>query len=145
MKAIIASLAILCATPAFAVMPLLAIEIPHQAPRSADWEAPLSADWKDQFTQDVSRCWATGAVSTGVQNTIIEIAFDMTPDGGPVSGSVRLVGFSGGSAADADAAFQAARRALLRCSGAGYDLPREQYDQWQRVILTVDPTVMRQP
>ena len=105
----------------------------------------LSDGDKSGFLRQVGNCWNTGTLSTGAQNTIIDMVFDMTPDGLPVSASVRLDGFSGGSAADADAAFQTARRALLRCAGdTGYDLPRDQYDQWSRVILTVDPTSMRQ-
>lgn len=105
----------------------------------------LSDGDKSGFLRQIGNCWNTGTLSTGAQNTIIEMAFDMTPDGRPVSSSVRLDGFSGGSATDADAAFQTARRALLRCSGdSGYGLPRDQFEQWQRVILTVDPTAMRQ-
>lgn len=105
----------------------------------------LSDGDKSGFLRQIGNCWNTGTLSTGAQNTIIDMAFDMTPEGRPVSGSVRLDGYSGGSAADADAAFQTARRALLRCAGdSGYDLPRDQYDQWSRVILTVDPTSMRQ-
>ena len=105
----------------------------------------LSDGDKSGFLRQIGTCWNTGTLSTGAQNTIIDMVFDMTPDGRPVSSSVRLDGFSGGSAADAEAAFQTARRALLRCSGdTGYDLPRDQYDQWSRVILTVDPTAMRQ-
>lgn len=105
----------------------------------------LSEGDKSGFLRQIGGCWNTGTLSTGAQNTIIEMSFDMTPDGRPVSGTVQLEGFTGGSAADADAAFQTARRALLRCTGdSGYDLPAEQYDQWKRVILTVDPTAMRQ-
>lgn len=105
----------------------------------------LSDGDKSGFLRQVGNCWNTGTLSTGAQNTIIDMIFDMTPDGRPISSSVQLDGYSGGSAADAEAAFQTARRALLRCSGdTGYDLPRDQYEQWQRVILTVDPTSMRQ-
>jgi len=105
----------------------------------------LSEGDKAGFLRQIGNCWNTGTLSTGAQNTIIDMVFDMTPDGHPVAASVRLDKFFGGNAGDADAALQAARRALLRCSGdTGYDLPRDQYAQWQRVILTVDPTAMRQ-
>ncbi|MGJ8624576.1 MAG: cell envelope biogenesis protein TolA [Yoonia sp.] len=105
----------------------------------------LSDGDKSGFLRQVGNCWNTGTLSTGAQNTIVVMEFSMTPEGEPVSGSVQMESFSGGSAADADAAFQTARRALLRCSGdTGYDLPRDQYEQWQRVVLTVDPTAMRQ-
>ncbi|MCF2869764.1 cell envelope biogenesis protein TolA [Octadecabacter sp. G9-8] len=124
-----------------------AVETPTPTPSPAKGLSggQLSDGDKAGFLRQIGTCWNTGTLSTGAQNTIIDMVFDMTPDGRPVSASVRLDGFSGGSAADADAAFQTARRALLRCSGdSGYDLPRDQYDQWARVILTVDPTAMRQ-
>jgi hypothetical protein len=104
----------------------------------------LSEGDKSGFLRQVGGCWNTGSLSTSAQNTIIDMVFDMTPDGRPVSGSVRLDGFTGGSAADAQIAFDTARRALIRCTGdIGYGLPRDQYEQWRRVILTVDPTEMR--
>lgn len=118
---------------------------PSNTPTPSLSGGQLSDSDKSGFLRQIGNCWNTGTLSTGAQNTIIDMVFDMTPDGRPVSSSVRLDGFSGGNAADADAAFQTARRALLRCTGdAGYDLPRDQYEQWQRVILTVDPTAMRQ-
>lgn len=105
----------------------------------------LSDGDKSGFLRQIGNCWNTGTLSTGAQNVVIDMVFDMTPDGRPVSSSVQLDGFSGGNATDAEAAFQTARRALLRCSGdTGYNLPRDQFEQWSRVILTVDPTAMRQ-
>ncbi len=104
----------------------------------------LSDGDKTGFLRQVGNCWNTGTLSTGAQSTIIVMTFDMTPDGRPVTDSVRLGSFTGGSAADADAAYQTARRALIRCTGEGYDLPAEQYEQWRQVELTVDPTQMRQ-
>jgi hypothetical protein len=126
-----------------------AVETPTPAPSPTPTPGlsggQLSEGDKTGFLRQIGNCWNTGTLSTGAQNTIIDMVFDMTPDGRPVAASVRLESFSGGNAADADAALQAARRALLRCSGdTGYDLPRDQYAQWQRVILTVDPTAMRQ-
>ncbi|MBU2991977.1 cell envelope biogenesis protein TolA [Octadecabacter sp. 1_MG-2023] len=118
---------------------------PSSTPTAGLSGGQLSDGDKSGFLRQVGGCWNTGALSTGAQNTIIDMVFDMTPDGRPVTGSIQLDGFSGGNATDADAAFQAARRALIRCTGdSGYDLPQDQYDQWQRVVLTVDPTAMRQ-
>lgn len=122
-----------------------AVSEPAPAPTPGLGGGQLSDGDKSGFLRQIGNCWNTGTLSTGAQNTIIDMAFDMTPDGRPVASSIRLDGFNGGSAADADAAFQTARRALLRCAGdAGYGLPRDQYEQWARVVLTVDPTAMRQ-
>ncbi|MDO7707324.1 MAG: energy transducer TonB, partial [Loktanella sp.] len=40
-------------------------------------------------------------------------------------------------------AFQAARRAILRCQSGGYQLPADKYDQWKEVEITFDPSGMR--
>lgn len=105
----------------------------------------LSDGDKSGFLRQIGNCWNTGSLSTGAQNTVIVMVFDMTPDGRPVANSIQLQSYSGGTVTDADAAFATARRALLRCTGdSGYDLPREQFELWSRVELTVDPTRMRQ-
>ena len=40
-------------------------------------------------------------------------------------------------------AFEAARRAIIRCGSNGYDLPREKYGQWQNIEMTFNPEKMR--
>ena len=61
-----------------------------------------------------------------------------------VAGDVRLVSSSGGDAGAAEVAFQAARRAVLRCQsqGAGFPLPPEKFATWQSMELTFDPSQM---
>ncbi|MGR3684765.1 MAG: energy transducer TonB, partial [Paracoccaceae bacterium] len=36
-------------------------------------------------------------------------------------------------------AFEAAKRAIIRCGSRGYDLPQEKYSQWQDIEMTFDP------
>jgi hypothetical protein len=103
----------------------------------------LSEGDKTGFLRQIGGCWNVGSMSTAAQSTIIVMTFDMSQDGKPVSGSESLESFSGGDATDADVVFRTARSALFRCVRDGYELPREQYAQWQRVELTVDPTQMR--
>ena len=57
-----------------------------------------------------------------------------------VDGDVRLIGAEGGDGAAQQAAFQAARRAILRCQSDGYPLPADKYDQWREVEMTFDPS-----
>ena len=40
-------------------------------------------------------------------------------------------------------AFEAARRAVIRCGASGYHLPAEKYDQWREIEMTFDPSSMR--
>jgi len=62
---------------------------------------------------------------------------------GRIEGDIRLVGATGGSDEQARAAFQSARRAILRCGASGYDLPADKYDRWRDVEVTFDPSTMR--
>lgn len=68
---------------------------------------------------------------------------DMHPDGQVVASSIALIGFEGGNHSDANVAFQAARRALLRCQKNGYDLPKDKYEHWRNLEMTFDPAEMR--
>ena len=42
-----------------------------------------------------------------------------------------------------NAAFEAARRAVLRCQRGGFDLPIEKYDHWRDIEMTFNPEKMR--
>jgi outer membrane biosynthesis protein TonB len=104
---------------------------------------PLSAGARDGFRVAVSACWNIGSLSTEAQGTTVVVGFDMTPDARPVDGTLRLVSSEGGSAAAAQQAYEAARRAILRCGANGYGLPAESYDHWRQVELVFNPEGMR--
>ncbi|MEO0665673.1 MAG: energy transducer TonB, partial [Pseudomonadota bacterium] len=61
----------------------------------------------------------------------------------PVTNSIRLVSSSGGSAQAAQQAFEAGRRAIIRCGVDGFDLPPEKYEQWKEIEITFNPEQMR--
>lgn len=104
---------------------------------------PLTGGEKDGFLRQVAQCWNIGALSTEAAATKVTLGFSMTPDGMPVDGSIRLVDFEGGSEPAARQAFEAARRALLRCKGSGYALPPEKYEQWREIELVFNPERLR--
>ncbi len=99
---------------------------------------PLTSGEKDGFRIAVKECWTTGALSTDAANTIVTVGMTMSPDGMP--GNLRLLGSQGGSGDSAQQAYEAARRAILRCAKSGYPLPRDKYDSWKEVELTFDGT-----
>ena len=68
---------------------------------------------------------------------------NVSEDGKPQAGSVRMISSSGGSEAAAGQAFGAARRAILRCGARGYDLPADKYEQWREIEMTFNPDGMR--
>ena len=67
----------------------------------------------------------------------------MLETGVPDSGSIRLVTFSGGTEAGAQQAFEAARRAIIRCGARGFPLPVEKYSQWRDIEMTFNPEGMQ--
>jgi hypothetical protein len=104
---------------------------------------PLTQGARDGFRVAVQACWNVGALSTEALGTTVVVAFDMARDGRPEAGTLRLLEFSGGSEAAAQQAYEAARRAVIRCGVNGYDLPEESYDRWQQVELVFNPEGMR--
>ena len=89
------------------------------------------------FRARVQSCWAVdpGEPSAGV---VVRVGFTLGPEG-RVAGEIRLIEARGADAAAQEAAFQSARRAILRCQGDGYDLPAAAYDSWREVEMTFDP------
>lgn len=90
----------------------------------------------------INRCWVTSTLSTEAMNTTVTLRVEMSQDGKPTA--IEMTNFEGGSSAAADRAFEAGRRAVIRCAGAeGYDLPADKYDQWNVLNLIFDPNGMR--
>jgi len=104
---------------------------------------PMTSGEKDALIVAVKRCWNVGALSTDALNTTVVIGVTMAPDGMPDSGSIRMLSAEGGDDTAARQAFEAGRRAIIRCAGAGYPLPPEKYAQWQQIEIEFNPTKMR--
>ncbi|NNE78834.1 MAG: energy transducer TonB [Silicimonas sp.] len=104
---------------------------------------PLTGSEKDAFRLAVSQCWNVGSLSTEALGTTVVVGFEMEQSGTPVTGSIRMVSFSGGSDAGARQAFEAARRAIIRCGARGFGLPVEKYDQWREIEATFNPEGMQ--
>ncbi len=104
---------------------------------------PLTGGERDALRVAVSQCWNVGSLSSEALATTVVVAMSMTQDGKPVTNSIQLKSFSGGSESAANKAYQAARRAIIRCGANGYNLPNEKYDQWQEIEMTFNPAKMR--
>ncbi|MCB2111457.1 MAG: hypothetical protein KDD88_10610, partial [Rhodobacteraceae bacterium] len=104
---------------------------------------PMTGGEKDALVIAVKGCWNVGALSTDALRTVVTIGVSMDPSGKPVGGSIRMIGYEGGDDASARQAYEAGRRAILRCGQNGYPLPAEKYDQWKDVEITFDPEKMR--
>ena len=104
---------------------------------------PLTAGETDALRVAVAQCWNVGSLSSEALNTTVVVAMSMNRDATPVVGSIRLETFTGGSDAAARQAFEAARRAIIRCGARGYGLPDEKYEQWKEIEITFNPERMR--
>ena len=101
----------------------------------------MTSGEKEGLRVAVQRCWVVD-VGSQAANVTVTVAMQMDQSG-RVSGDIRLIGSEGSPASAVDTAFQAARRAILRCQGDGYDLPAEKYAQWREIEMTFNPDGMR--
>lgn len=102
---------------------------------------PLTGGEVDAFKIAVGSCWVVdpGAQSAGVKVTV---SFSLDQSGKP-TGDIRQVSAEGGDASTQRAAFDAARRAILRCGARGFPLPVEKYSQWRDIEMTFNPEGMQ--
>lgn len=97
---------------------------------------PLTGGERDAFRLAVQRCWVIdpGSESSRISVTV---AFSLDPSGRVTAGPT-MIANSGGSDAAVRTAFEAARRAVVRCGASGFPLPPEKYEQWKEVEMTFD-------
>ena len=104
---------------------------------------PLSAGEKEALRVAVSRCWNVGSLSSAALATTVVVTVSMAQDGTPDNNSIRMASSSGGDNNSARQAFEAARRAIIRCGASGFDLPADKYAQWREIEMTFNPERMR--
>lgn len=117
-----------------------ALSAPAQAP-AVPAGPPMTGSERDSFRLSVNRCWNVDPGSVAARVTV-EVGFSLDREGRVLGNEVRLLSSDGDQSAT-NTAFEAARRAILRCQSGGYQLPAEKYDQWQDVVITFDPSGMR--
>jgi hypothetical protein len=104
---------------------------------------PLTGGEKDALRVAVQRCWNVGSLSSEALGTTVVVGVKMAENGTPEIGTIRMLSASGGGDAAAKQAFEAARRAIIRCGNDGFDLPVEKYDHWRDIEMTFNPEKMR--
>ncbi|WP_294607383.1 energy transducer TonB [uncultured Roseovarius sp.] len=104
---------------------------------------PLTSGEKDALRVAVQQCWNVGSLSSDALRTTVVVAVSMGEDGKPNNGSIRMLSASGGGDSAAKQAFEAARRAIIRCGSRGFNLPVEKYDSWRDIEMTFNPEKMR--
>lgn len=104
---------------------------------------PLTGGEKDALRVAVQQCWNVGSLSSEALNTTVVVSVSMSEDSRPVTGSIQMLSASGGSGEAAKQAYEAARRAIIRCGAKGFNLPVEKYDHWRDIEMTFNPEKMR--
>jgi hypothetical protein len=123
-----------------AVADALAAAVANSAAPAVQAGPPMTGSERDSFRIAVNSCWNVDPGSVAARVTV-EVGFTLTREG-VVEGEPRLLSSSGDQSA-ITTAFEAARRAILRCQRGGYQLPADKYDQWREVVITFDPSGMR--
>ena len=117
----------------------------HELVALLGFATPAAAEPVEAITglSNVAACWNIDMTSPAGQIVVI-VDFQLDIDGRVVDQHVALTAHSEGQDADVEHAYQAARRAVLRCQPpSGFDLPRDAYESWQHVSLTFDPSGIR--
>jgi len=104
---------------------------------------PLTSGDKDALRLAIKECWNVGSLSSEALRTTVVVGVSVGRDGVPISSSIRMLSSEGGSGGAAQQAYEAGRRAILRCGARGFNLPIEKYDQWQEIEITFNPESMR--
>ncbi|NOX74351.1 MAG: hypothetical protein GXP03_12285 [Alphaproteobacteria bacterium] len=103
---------------------------------------PLTKSEREGLRLAVQECWNVNSASDASRITVT-VGLVMEKDGMPLISSIRRISASDGSKSAQGSAFEAARRAIIRCSKGGYDLPVEKYDRWRDIEITFNPEKMR--
>ena len=92
---------------------------------------PLSNTEKDGLKLAVQRCWKVAAGVRDAQELKVTLAAELAADGAVINASIRMIEPHSAPDGRFQQAFEAGRRALIRCSP--YDLPREKFGQWRNI------------
>ncbi|SFR57719.1 hypothetical protein [Litoreibacter janthinus] len=102
--------------------------------------SPITRSEKGAFILGIQKCWNVGALGTDALAVSVVVGFQMEQDAKPVTSSIRMISSTGGSGDAVKRAYEAARRAIIRCGATGYDLPLDKYDQWREVQVSFNAT-----
>jgi hypothetical protein len=106
-------------------------------PAVADNGRPLTAEEIASFQAQIRACWN---VTEDVRDVRVLVEFSLSQAAEPLPNTIELLEANVDDAALATLAFEAARRAIIRCGADGYDLPAAAFPVWERIQMNFDPT-----
>ena len=101
---------------------------------------PLTNSEKDGLKLAVQRCWNVPAGVRDAQELKVTVAAELAADGAVINASIRMIEPRAAPDARFQQAFEAGRRALIRCSP--YELPRDKFGQWRNIEVVFNPEGM---
>ena len=104
---------------------------------------PMTDGEKDALRVAVQACWNVGSLSSDALLTTVTVGVTVAQDGIPDVASIEMIAFEGGTEASARQAYEAARRAIIRCGAKGFQLPPDKYEQWRNIEMEFNPERMR--
>jgi hypothetical protein len=104
---------------------------------------PMTGGEVEGLRVAIKQCWNLGTLSADAMQVVVTVRVDVGQDRKPVSSSIRMTDYTGANDAAANQVFEAARRAVIRCSKNGLPLPEDKFDSWKDLELVFDPTGMR--
>lgn len=102
---------------------------------------PITQAERDGLRLAVQRCWNVPAGLRNAQELRVVLAAELAADGAVVDGSIRLLEPSPLPDARFQQAYEAGRRALLRCQPYN-GLPQEKYARWRNLEVVFNPEGM---
>lgn len=102
---------------------------------------PITSAERDGLKFAIQRCWNVPAGLREAEELKIVIAAELTAEGDLVGSSVRMIEPANAPDSRYQVAYDAARRALIRCSPYT-DLPREKFEQWRNIEVVFNPEGM---
>ncbi|MBV1864356.1 MAG: hypothetical protein KUG74_07940 [Rhodobacteraceae bacterium] len=115
------------------------IQATAEALNSAPTGPPLTFSEREGLVLAVQECWNVPAGLENAGDLVVVLSVDLSKDG-DLTSSPRLIDPAGSARGTILQAFEAGRRALIRC--APYDLPQDKYEQWRQLEVVFNPKKM---
>jgi len=115
------------------------IQATSEALNSAPTGPPLTASERGGLVLAVQQCWNVPAGLENAGNLVVVLSVELSRDGKLIS-SPKLIDPAGTPQGTIRAAYDAGRRALIRC--APYNLPQDKYEQWRQLEVVFNPKQM---
>ncbi|MBR9862280.1 MAG: hypothetical protein GYB24_02455 [Rhodobacteraceae bacterium] len=100
---------------------------------------PLTGREKGALVLAVQQCWAPPVGVQGAADLVVTLSVELSQDG-KLIGNPKLIEPSGTPQGLVQQAYEAGRRALIRC--APYSLPQDKYEQWRQIEVVFNPQNM---